>query len=89
MLASLYWTPGFLQRFEQARDYPLTKYLPLLYNYGNSWVQVTPACMEQYIYGDNTDYYTEKHNIDYRTILNEGYQEYVQHFMDWSHSRGI
>lgn len=89
MLASLYWTPGLLQRFEQTCVYSLMKYLPLVYNYANSCVQVTPAYTEQYTYGDFTNYYTEKHNIDYRTTLNEGYQEYIQQFMDWSHSRSI
>jgi len=89
MLASLYWTPGFLQRFEQSRGYSLIKYLPLLYNYANTWVQTVPAYSEQYTYSNSTDYYTEKHNVDYRITLNEGYQEYIQQFEEWSHSRSV
>ncbi|KAJ9668901.1 hypothetical protein H2201_001147 [Coniosporium apollinis] len=87
MLATLYWTPGFLQRFEEARGYSLTKYLPLLYIPANSWGPGIPVYPEQYSYGNLT--VDESYNIDYRTTLNEGYQEYLKQFSEWSHSRGV
>ncbi|KIX10705.1 uncharacterized protein Z518_01789 [Rhinocladiella mackenziei CBS 650.93] len=89
MMATLWWTPGFLGRFERSRGYRLTKYLPLLYVAGNQWGQLFPSYLETYIYGNYTSDGISVHNLDYRTVLNEGYQEYIEHFKQWAHSNDI
>ena len=89
MVASLYWTPDFLQRFEQNRGYSALPYLPLFFNMSNSWNGILPTYLEQYRYGNYTPDGNSVHNLDYRTTLNDGYQEYIQHFEQWAHSIGV
>jgi hypothetical protein len=89
MLATLWWTPGFLDKFEKSRGYSLTKYLPLLYSASNQWNSYFPSYLEQFVYGNYTVDGTSVYNLDYRAVLNEGYQEYISHFVQWSHSLGI
>jgi len=89
ILASLYWTSGFLERFENARGYSLVKYLPLLFVDRNNWAGVLPGYPEQFIYGKYTADGTSLRNLDYRTTLNEGYQDYITHFENWAHSKGV
>ncbi|KIX05605.1 uncharacterized protein Z518_06477 [Rhinocladiella mackenziei CBS 650.93] len=87
ILASLYWTPDFLDKFEKARGYSLVKYLPLMFGANNSFGQNFPPYSELYLYVEPTD--NGLHVQDYRTTLNEGYQEYIAHFRKWSHSKDI
>jgi len=89
ILAALYWTPGLLERFEEARGYSLVKYLPLLFTMTNSWGGSVPPYTETFAYGEYTADGTSIHNVDYRTTLNEGYQEYITHFVNWAHSKGL
>jgi hypothetical protein len=89
ILASLYWTPDLLNRFEQSRGYSLVKYLPLLYTYTNSWGGFIPPYSEQFTYGNYTPDGTSIYNLDYRTVLNEGYKDFVSHYAEWSHSKGF
>lgn len=89
ILAALYWTPDFLSRFEQEIGYSLVKYLPLLYNPKNTWNGGILAYPELYQYGEYTADNTSVHDLDYRTVLTSGYQDYIDHFEEWSHSRGV
>ena len=54
MLSTLYWTPGLLDKFKQAKGYSLVKYLPLLYSASNNWNGIFAAYNEEYIYGNYT-----------------------------------
>lgn len=89
ILASLYWTPNLLERFEQSRGYSLLKHLPLLFSVTNSWNALLLPYPEQFHYGNYTADGTSVYNLDYRTTLNEGYQDFVSHYAEWSHSRGF
>lgn len=89
IIASLYWTPSFLENFKDRRGYSLIKYLPLLFTGSNSWVGLIPPYSEQFVYGNYTADGTSVHNLDYRQTLNEGYQDYITHFRDWAHKRGV
>lgn len=89
ILASLYWSPGFLMRFEKNRGYSLIKYLPLLFSVTNSWSSALPPYPEQFYYGNYTADGISVYDLDYRTTLNEGYQDFVSHYVEWSHSKGL
>jgi hypothetical protein len=89
ILAALYWTPDFFSRFEQEMGYSLIKYLPLLYNPKNSWNGGIPAYPEYYQYGEYTPDNTSVHDLNYRAVLTSGYQDYISHFEQWSHARGV
>lgn len=89
MLAALWWTPGFLERFEKSRGYSLTKYIPLLYTASNQFSGLPPPYMETYVYGNYTSDGTSIYSLDYMTVLNEAYQEYIEHFKLWAHSNGL
>lgn len=89
ILAALYWTPDFLSRFEREAGYSLVKYLPLLYNPSNTWNGGILAYPELYQYGEYTADNTSVHDLDYRTVLTSGYQDYIDHFEEWSHARGV
>ncbi|KAL1880144.1 hypothetical protein Daus18300_001507 [Diaporthe australafricana] len=89
ILAAMYWTPDFLSRFEQEMGYSLVKYLPLLYNPSNTWNGGILAYPELYQYGEYTSDNTSVHDLDYRTVLTSGYQDYIDHFEAWSLSRGV
>lgn len=89
ILAALYWTPDFFSRFEQEMGYSLVKYLPLLYNPKNTWNGGILAYPELYQYGEYTTDNTSVHDLDYRTVLTSGYQDYIDHFEQWSHDRGV
>lgn len=61
MLATLWWTIGFLDRFEKSQGYSLTKYHPLLYVADNQWGQPFPSYFETFIYGSYTSNGTSVH----------------------------
>ncbi|CZR63542.1 uncharacterized protein PAC_13439 [Phialocephala subalpina] len=87
--AALFWTPGFLQRFEAARGYSAIPYLPLFFDVSNQWGQELPAYNETWVYGEYNQDGKSVHLGDYQTTLNEGYQEYLQHFTEWATSIGV
>lgn len=88
ILASLYWTPGLLKRFKDKYGYDLTPYLPLLFASSNTWNGALPVYNEIYAFGNDTNVGNSVHQADYRKILNDGYQEYLSHFQQWTHSIG-
>ena len=89
ILASLYWTPDLLARFEQNRGYSIVKYLPLLFSITNSWNGFIEGYPEQFEYGNYTADGTSVHNLDYRMTLNEGYQDFISHYTQWTHYKGF
>lgn len=88
ILAALYWTPDFHSRFEREMGYSLVKYMPLLYNPKNANGGIF-AYSELYQYGEYTTDNTSVHDLDYRTVLTSAYQDYIDHFEQWSHERGV
>ncbi|KEY70801.1 hypothetical protein S7711_10213 [Stachybotrys chartarum IBT 7711] len=69
-LATLHWTHGILDRLEQRNGYSLG----------------FPLYFEEFSFANcntnaNSDDLT---NVDYRAVLNDGYQEYIQHFLNWT-----
>jgi hypothetical protein len=88
MLAVLYWTPGFLDRFKRSQGYGLVPYLPLLFNPSNTWNGLLATYAEVYGFAGETSPGSGDYQLDYRKVLNNGYQAYISHFRDWSHSIG-
>lgn len=95
ILATVWWTEGFLQRFEKDHGYSLVKYLPLVFAKSNTWDHSLLNYKEEFQYGKYTGANLNNgaanysvHNIDYRTTLNAGYQDYLAHFTSWTHSQG-
>jgi hypothetical protein len=89
ILAALYWTPGLLEQFEKVCGYSLLPYLPLLFSPSNTWNGILPVYDEVYGLGNDTEIGTGVAQLDYRKILNDGYQHYLTHFLNWSHSIGV
>ncbi|KAF2136702.1 uncharacterized protein K452DRAFT_127448 [Aplosporella prunicola CBS 121167] len=87
METSLWWTPGFQDKFEQNRGYSIRECLPLLMQPSNYWVQSMMPWTETFVSANST--FTENCNEDYRITLNEGYQEYLGHYQQWAHGLGI
>ncbi|KAF2180154.1 hypothetical protein K469DRAFT_753618 [Zopfia rhizophila CBS 207.26] len=88
MLAVLYWTPGFLDQFKRSQGYDLVPYLPMLFNPSNTWNGQLPMYAEVYGFEGETSPGIGDYQLDYRKVLNDGYQAYISHFRDWSHSLG-
>jgi len=89
MLAALYWTPGLLQRFEKERNYSLVKCLPAVFGAKNTWGGIFSPYNEVYSCGKVTTDGESVYNLDYRSFLNTGYQEYMSHFAEWTHAKGL
>ncbi|KAF2258204.1 hypothetical protein CC78DRAFT_479443 [Lojkania enalia] len=87
-LAALYWTPGLLDRFRERHGYELTPYLPVLFGAWNSWGGYIPVYDEIYGFGNEMNVGKNVYQMNYRDILNDGYQEYLSHFQEWTHSIG-
>lgn len=88
-LATLWWTPGFLEKFEKSRGYSLAPFLPLLYVASNQWSGEQLGRLNEYVYGNYTADGTSLHNLDYRVVLDEGYQDYIRYYSDWAHSMNM
>jgi hypothetical protein len=88
MMATLWWTPDFLERFKNARGYSAIKYLPVFFQARNLWNG----------YGEpyNTSYMLDglpsdggRYAEDYRLTLTEGYQDYLKYHQSWASARGM
>lgn len=90
-LATLYWTHGFLDRFEEESGYSLAPYLPVLFRVDNTWTQGYPQYPEEYNFANYSALANRDHavNLDYRRVLNTGYQDFINHFLDWTSSIGV
>jgi hypothetical protein len=86
--AALPWTDGFLSRFEALHGYSVTKYLPILFHATNSWAGYLPPYNITYTLGE---YLTDggPYMQDYKTTLSKGYLEYLDHYVEWTSSRGV
>jgi hypothetical protein len=89
MQAALFWTPELSERFENNRGYSVTRFLPLFFDISNQFESELPAYNETWVYGRNGSSVRDAVLADYRTTLTEGYQEYLSHFVNWSHALGV
>ncbi|KAK3986205.1 hypothetical protein QBC44DRAFT_273625 [Cladorrhinum sp. PSN332] len=88
MMAPLWWTRGFLDRFKRARGYDATKYLPVFFQAKNLWNGYGEPYDTSYMFeGDSADggQYAE----DYRLTLSEGYGDYLRQHQQWAEARGM
>ncbi len=88
MMAALWWTPGFLDRFRQRRGYSAVPFLPVFFQAANLW--------NGYGAPYNTTYAFDRHTTDggryvedYRLTLNEGYQDFLRHYQTWAEGLGL
>ncbi|KAJ4354220.1 uncharacterized protein N0V89_005954 [Didymosphaeria variabile] len=88
ILAALYWTPDLLNRFKNSSGYDLLPYLPLLFSPSNTWNGALPVYNETFAFGNSTNGGESRYQLEYRKALNDGYQEYLEHFQEWTHVIG-
>ncbi len=87
MMATLWWTPDFLSRFEKARGYSAVKYLPVFFQAKNMWNSYGEPYDTSYVLDGPSD--GAKYAEDYRLTLSEGYQDYLAYFQQWAAGRGL
>ncbi|KAJ4289046.1 hypothetical protein N0V90_011388 [Kalmusia sp. IMI 367209] len=87
-VAGLLRNVGKYERFEDSNGYDLLPYLPLLFSMSNTWNGALPVYNETYIFGNYTKDGDSIYQLDYRKALNDGYQQYLAHFQQWTHSVG-
>jgi len=88
MMAPLWWTPNFVERFRRARGYDPIKYLPVFFQAKNLWNSYGEPYDSAYaLEGEPTD--GGKYAEDYRLTLTEGYQDYLLEHQRWSAARGL
>lgn len=88
MMAPLWWTPGFLDRFEKARGYSAVEYLPVFFQAKNLWNGYGEPYSTSYMFdGQPSD--GGKYAEDYRLTLTEGYQDFLRQYQSWASSRGM
>ncbi|KAM0204159.1 hypothetical protein ACHAQI_009984 [Fusarium lateritium] len=87
--ASLYWSPGFPDRFKSNRGYNVIKYLPLLFHKSTSFQAARAPYNTTFFLDGTLDNGQSKYLQDYRLTLNDGYQEYLQTFENWAESLGL
>ncbi|OAA66806.1 hypothetical protein SPI_01382 [Niveomyces insectorum RCEF 264] len=88
MMASLWWTPGFLQQFQQARGYSAVRSLPVLFQAKNLWNSYGAPYNTTYAF-DETAPDGGQYAEDYRLTLNEGYQAFLRHYQTWAAGHGL
>lgn len=87
-VAALFWTPGFLDRFQATLGYDLLPNLPLIFGPQNTWGGMIPVYDETYAFGNDTLVASGSYDEDYREVLNDGYKDYLSHLREWAHSFG-
>ncbi|KAB2569280.1 hypothetical protein DBV05_g12046 [Lasiodiplodia theobromae] len=87
MVSSLWWTPELPSRFNESRGYDITLCLPYLITAANYWNGAVLPYGEGFVAENAT--FGDKCNEDYRTTLNEGYQEYLAAYVNWAHGLGV
>jgi len=88
MMAPLWWTRGFLEKFRRSRGYDGTKYLPVFFQAKNLWNSYGEPYDTSYVIdGEPAD--GGKYAEDYRLTLTEGYQEYLAEHQRWAAARGM
>ncbi|KAL6889939.1 hypothetical protein GGI43DRAFT_387721 [Trichoderma evansii] len=89
MQAALWWTPGLADKFETVHGYSLAPYLPVVFHASNAWNGYLPPYNDTYTFGSVYPTDGGKYAQDYRTILNQGYQEYLEHYHNWASSYNL
>ncbi|KAL0264982.1 hypothetical protein SLS55_000938 [Diplodia seriata] len=87
LVSSLWWTPELQSMFNESRGYDITLCLPYLITAANYWNGAVLPYGEGFVAENAT--FGAKCNEDYRTTLNEGYQEYLAAYVNWSHGLGV
>ncbi|KAK0735170.1 hypothetical protein B0T26DRAFT_691020 [Lasiosphaeria miniovina] len=88
MMAPLWWTSDFLARFEKGRGYSAVKSLPVFFQAKNLWNSYGEPYDTSYSFdGQPSD--GGKYAEDYRTTLNEGYQDFLRQYQKWASARGM
>ncbi|KAK4186481.1 hypothetical protein QBC35DRAFT_553987 [Podospora australis] len=88
MMSPLWWTPGFLSRFEKARNYKGAAYLPVFFQAKNLWNSYGEPYENSFqLEGQPAD--GGKFAEDYRLTLSEGYEDYLREYQRWASSRGL
>ncbi|KAF2994986.1 hypothetical protein E8E13_003871 [Curvularia kusanoi] len=88
-LAALPWTPGLLARFKASYGYDMTSYLPVIFSSLNTWGGFAPPYAEAFFFNDDSAETQRLYSLDYQRVLNDGYQDYIAQFQDWTKSIGI
>ncbi|KAF3389216.1 hypothetical protein F1880_004296 [Penicillium rolfsii] len=83
------WTPGLLENFEKKLGYSLKPYLPVV-NFGTLWPdnniniqKLQPGPVQSIL---NTPDLGAGYINDFRSVLEDGYREYLQTLTDWAHN---
>lgn len=87
--ATLWWSRNFLTTFEESKGYSLVKYLPLLFTQFNQFRKEFASYGEEYVYGPYNDRNVSLHNLDYLSVLTDGYGEFLSGLTQWSHGVGM
>ncbi|RAQ55673.1 hypothetical protein AFGD_011674 [Aspergillus flavus] len=81
------WTPALPERFQRKFGYSLKRYLPVL-NFGTLWPdnnvniqKYRPGAVQSIL---NTPDAGAGYINDYRSVLEDGYREYLQTITDWA-----
>src|SRR5690606_29700539 len=88
MSSALWWSSGFLERFEASRGYNPTKYLPVMFSQAHVTRAEYPPYNKTYLL-DTIDPFQNKYLQDYRLTLTDGYLEYLKTFEEWAQSLGL
>lgn len=88
MSSALWWSHGFLERFEANRGYSPRKYLPLLFHQSNTLRAQYRPYNTTYLLG-SADHGQHKALQDYRLTLSEGYHEYISTLESWAQTLGL
>ncbi|OTA61249.1 hypothetical protein K449DRAFT_423203 [Hypoxylon sp. EC38] len=86
MNSALWWTQGFAERFRTSRGYDIKACLPFLIRADTFWDAIAVPYGETFISPNQT--FAEGCNDDYRIVLQEGYEEYVQVTREWARTKG-
>ncbi|KAK0613195.1 hypothetical protein B0T14DRAFT_410679, partial [Immersiella caudata] len=88
MMAPLWWTKGFVEKFKEKRGYDPGKYLPVFFQAKNLWNSYGEPYDTSYtVDGQTTD--GGKYAEDYRLTLTEGYNDYLRYHEEWAKKRGM
>ncbi|KAM0322963.1 hypothetical protein ACHAQA_009062 [Verticillium albo-atrum] len=87
MHSALWWTHGFAERFNADRGYDIRQCLPFLIRRDTFWAAQTLPYGESFESHNGT--YAERCNDDYRIVLQQGYEEYVNFSAQWAHDKGL
>ncbi|KAM0321554.1 hypothetical protein ACHAQA_010044 [Verticillium albo-atrum] len=89
VLSNVTWSPSLPGRFEERFGYSLMPYLPLI-SWGNNNIAMQRAAPGSFRVLLNTKNRGDGYINDFRTILTEGYIDYLQTLRDWANdSLGI